>query len=152
MSGKQFETSGVSYEVEVHIDAPRERVWKALFDEIDTWWLPDFHMVGADSTLTFEARAGGHLIEERPGGASLLWATVKMIDPAQFVVHLFGHLAPEWGGPNTSSMKWEVVERDGGSTMRLTDARFGHMDEHIGRMESGWQWLLTDGLKKHCES
>jgi len=34
------------------IDAPRERVWQALVDETNAWWLPDFHMVGEGSVVT----------------------------------------------------------------------------------------------------
>ena len=66
----------LQYELEISMRAPRERVWGALTDEINAWWLPDFHVVGPESVVTLDARAGGGLVEALPDGGSLLWYTV----------------------------------------------------------------------------
>ena len=41
-----FEARVVQYEFEVELNAPPTRVWKALTDQLSSWWLPDFHMLG----------------------------------------------------------------------------------------------------------
>ena len=84
------------YELEVQIAAPRERVWKSIFEDIKHWWLPDFHVVGPDSIVTFDPMPGGRgLIEETSDGDALLWFSVQMYLPSQFKIYLIGHVAPE---------------------------------------------------------
>jgi len=145
------ETRTITYELEVTIAASRESVWRSLTEEIDAWWLPDFHMVGPGSKLTFDARAGGQLIEHKEDGGSLMWFTVHMCTPGE-VLYVIGNLAPDWGGPSTGMMKFALEEGDDGCVLRMTDSQFGHVDEkNIESMRDGWTQLFTDGLKKHVE-
>ncbi len=34
--------------------ADQARVWRGLVDQLSTWWLPDFHMLGTDSIVVLE--------------------------------------------------------------------------------------------------
>lgn len=140
------------YEIEVSIRAARDRVWRALFDEIDAWWLPDFHMTGAGSRMEFQACAGGGLIERHENGGSLLWCTVHWVQPDAFTVYLVGHLAPDWGGPTTSMIRIRIDEHASGAKIHFRESHVGHIDqENLGSLREGWTALLTDGLKKHIE-
>ncbi len=146
------DASVAQYELEVEIDAPPDRVWSAIINEINAWWLPDFHMVGPDSTVRFDARAGGGLIEEQPDGSSLLWYTVHLIQPAAATVYLVGHVAPDWGGPACSHLKFAVQSRGKGSVVVVSDAHFGHVsDSNLTSLEKGWGALFRDGLKPFVE-
>jgi uncharacterized protein YndB with AHSA1/START domain len=142
------------YELEIAINAPRERVWKAIFEETNFWWLPDFHVADAGSTMTFDPHPGGRgLVEDTADGGGLLWYSVQMFLPEQFKIYLIGHIAPEWGGPTTSSLKLAVEATPTGSVLKVTDARHGHIDEqHLQSYQDGWQQLFTDGLKRFVES
>ena len=126
---KTTEARVASYELEVDIKSPRERVWKAITNETNAWWLPDFHMLGEGSVVTFDTQAGGGLVERIEGGGSLLWYTVLWNQPDQFTLYLVGHTAPQWGGPNTSILQLTVEAREEGSVLKVTDSRFGHIDE-----------------------
>ncbi len=152
MTGARIlETRAALYEMEIPIDAPRERVWQALTEETNAWWLPDFHMTGEGSVVTFDARAGGHLYERHESGKSLLWCTVTMCDPG-VCIQMAGHIAPDWGGPTTSMLKFLLEDRDGGTLLRITDALFGHVsDDSVESLQGGWRWLMTDGLKAYVE-
>ena len=143
-----------SYELEIAIAAPRERVWKAIFEETNAWWLPDFHAAGEGSVMTFDPKPGGRgLVEDTPDGGGLLWYSVHMYLPGQFKIYLIGHIAPEWGGPTTSSLKLAVEAADSGSLLKIADARHGNVDEkHLQSYQDGWQQLFTDGLKHFVES
>lgn len=143
-----------SYELEVEIAAPRESVWTAIFDDVQSWWLPDFHILGTESTIQFERAPGGRgLIEELPDGTSLQWYTVQMILPREFKVYLAGHIAPDWGGPATSMLQLEVEEIETGCRLRVTDARHGNVDEkQVESSQGGWQQLFGDGLKIFVEN
>ncbi len=151
MSARTLETRALKYELEVVIDASRETVWRALTEETNAWWLPDFHMVGEGSVVRLEARAGGQLIEGREDGSSLLWYTVLMCTPAK-ALHFAGSIGPKWGGPATSLLELELEERRGGTALRILDALFGHVSEETAAsLESGWRQLFTDGLKRYVE-
>ena len=147
------ESACCKFELEIPIAAPRERVWKAIFDETNEWWLPDFHVAGPDSVVTFDPKVGGRgLIEESKAGDALLWYSVQMYLPGQFKVYLVGHIAPEWGGPTTSMLKIALTESESGCMFQLSDARHGAVeDQKVQSYESGWRQLFTDGLKAYVE-
>ncbi|MEX2186877.1 MAG: SRPBCC domain-containing protein [Pirellulales bacterium] len=152
-AGMPIAVGGVSYELQIAIDAPRERVWRALLEEVGAWWLPDFHMVGEDSTVTFDARAGGSLIEHSEDGGSLLWMTVQWIRPQQFVLYAVGHVAPDWGGPSLYHFKLELEPREPDRcTLKVSDVHVGRVDESsITSLKAGWTTLFSDGLKQFVE-
>lgn len=142
------------FELEIAIAASRQRVWNAIFEETNLWWLPDFHVIGEGSIVTFDHSPGGRgLVEATPDGGGLVWYTVQMYLPDQFTVYLIGHIAPEWGGPATSSLKLAVESTAAGSILKVTDARYGNVDEQqIQSSADGWKQLFTDGLKEHVET
>lgn len=144
--------AAAQYQLEVEISADPDRVWKAIVTEINAWWLPDFHMVGPASTMRFEPRAGGGLIEEDPAGGSLLWYMVQWIRPVERTVYLVGHIAPDWGGPSCSHLKFAVQPRGRGGVVTITDSHFGHVsDQNLASLREGWGALFRDGLKAFVE-
>lgn len=155
MIGAKTEAAGVAmYELAITIEAPRERVWRAFFEETDAWWLPDFRMTGEGASVAFEPRAGGQLIETNPDGGSLLWYTIQSISPSMFTFYVTGHIAPDWGGPSTSMMKFTIEEgeRPGSCTLRITDSHHGHIDEkNLQSLHDGWTQMFTGGLKAFVE-
>lgn len=145
-------TRAAKYELEIPIQAPVEIVWKALTEDTNAWWLPDFHMVGKGSVVTLDARAGGQLIETQPDGGSLLWYTVQYCKPGE-ALYLVGYVAPDWGGPATTMLKLALEEHDGGTRLAVSDALFGCIeDSGVQSLHEGWTQLFTDGLKKHVEA
>jgi len=143
--------SSKSYTLEIAIQGSREAVWTALTDEVNAWWLPDFHMVGPDSIVRFEPRAGGTLLESKTDGSSLLWYTVQMAMPAESL-HLVGHLGPDWGGPATSLLSLTLETRGDETVLRVRDALYGQVtDAGAAQQQDGWRQLFTDGLKAYVE-
>lgn len=148
-------TAAVSqYELSVSIDAGIDRVWKSLIEEIDQWWLPDFHMTASDSKVSLDIQPGGLGLHEIAGDGSFLkWFDLQCVLPQQYKLYLIGHLAPEWGGPTTSSLGF-ALESDGDSTtVRMTEALHGKVaDATSDSQSSGWLQLLEQGLKAHVEA
>ena len=139
-------------ELELTIDAASERVWEALTDETDAWWLGDFRAVGADSQVRFDARPGGTLSESRADGSGLVWYQVQMVDPGRSL-YLVGHTAPDWGGPILSMLKLALTAVDGGCRLQISDALMGRVgEEQIGQLSEGWKRLFGDGLKRYVEA
>jgi uncharacterized protein YndB with AHSA1/START domain len=140
------------HELEVIIEAPRERVWKALTTQIDAWWLPSFHMVGPGSVVSLRAEAGGHLVERVEGGGSLLWGTVQMVVPGESL-YLVGFSHPEWGGPATTLLRFTLADRERGTAVTLSESLHGRISEdNLASLREGWRDLLGAGLKKFVET
>ena len=140
-------------ELEIAIDAPRSKVWKALIEEINQWWLADFRVAGPDSKVSFDPTPGGKgLIEITPDGGGLQWFATQMYMPADFKIYVVGNVAPEWGGPTTSNLKLSLVETESGCKLQIHEARHGNVDEKQAQCAAdGWKQLFTDGLKAFVE-
>jgi uncharacterized protein YndB with AHSA1/START domain len=142
---------GAQYELSVSIEASPHRVWRALTDQLNSWWLPDFHMLGPESTVILEAWAGGRLYETC-GDNELLWYTVLAIEPEK-ALSMVGYCTPDFGGPMTTMLVVKL-QRDGESTtLSITDALYGRVtDAQVESLQAGWTRLFTDGLKASLES
>jgi len=140
----------VQYELQIDIDAPRERVWRALTDQLSSWWLKDFHVLGEDSIVMLEPRPGGRLYEQL-GDASLLWYTVLHVAPNESL-SLAGHCTQDWGGPCSTLLTLRLSDADGRTCLSVSDALYGHVtDGQVESLQSGWRMLFTDGLKRVAE-
>ena len=147
-----METMATRIELEVHIEAPAEKVWNAILHEPDAWWIRDLRVVPGSSKLAMEPRAGGHLIEENDSGSSLLWFTVIAVDAGRSL-NLAGSIAPPWGGPSQAFLLIELEEADGATTVKMTNSMHGHVNEEmLPQIESGWQMLLDNGIKRYVET
>ncbi len=144
----------VQYELEIAIDAPCERVWQAMIHETNFWWLPDFHMVGEGSVVSFDPAPGGRgLVESLDGNGGLLWYSVHYYAPEEFKIYLVGHIAPDWGGPSTSHLKLALEEASGGCVLKVSDAQHGNVSEGtVKSLSDGWMQLFTGGLKEFVEN
>ena len=151
-SPKWSEARCAQYEFSIEIEASRERVWRSLTDQIGTWWLPDFHMLGADSIVTLEPRAGGRLYEQS-GDQHLLWYTVIAIQNNESL-DLVGYINAKYGGPATTMLNATLTEGlDGRTVLRISDSLYGRVsDGLVNSLNSGWQMLFSNGLKAFVES
>lgn len=138
-----------TYQFDVPIQAPPARVWKALVEEIDEWWLDDFRMTGPDAIVALEAFAGGRLWEQSAAG-SLMWYQVQMIQVPDRMIYLVGFLAPDFGGPATSHVKLVVTPSGSQSVLTFSDSLLGNASGQ--QLEESWKQLFTDGLKPFVEA
>lgn len=151
MPGTTSEARVVQYEFEVDIDAPPPRVWRALTDQLSTWWLPDFHVLGSDSIVTLEPVPGGRLFEQS-GSKGLLWYTVLAVSTNESL-SLAGHCTPDWGGPCTTLLTLKLTENKKGTRLTVSDALYGLVTEkQVESLRSGWQQMFDEGLRKFVEA
>jgi uncharacterized protein YndB with AHSA1/START domain len=145
------QTQLAQYEFEVDILAPASQVWRALTVDIDSWWLPSFHMLGESSKMELEAYAGGRLME-RVEGRELLWYQVIAIDTGKSI-DLAGYCTAKYGGPATTLLSVEITSTtDRFSKLRVSDSLLGLVTQNSVRCAcDGWKQLFYDGLKKHAE-
>ena len=60
-----------------------DRVWQAILDEPDAWWVSELRCVPGGSKIVFDPRAGGTFVEQNDAGGGLLWFTVIAIEPPE---------------------------------------------------------------------
>ncbi len=138
-------------ELEIPINAPPERVWAALIDEIGVWWPKDFYATAEPGPITLEARAGGRLFERGRGGSELLWFTVIAIDPGKSL-DLVGSLTPAYGGPATTMLHLELEPNGDGATLfKVSDDIFGRIGDNLQSIKDGWRIIFHDNLKPFVE-
>ncbi len=141
----------VQVEVEVSIEAPRERVWKALVEETGQWWPKDFYVGRAPKGFIVEARPGGRVYEDWGHEAGALWYTVLVVEPPG-TLELAGHLTPAFGGPATTTVRLSLEAQGARTVVKVADALFGRVDENtVPRLEEGWRALVGGGLKEYVE-
>ncbi len=140
------------YEFAITIHAPRERVWRGLTDQLGSWWLPDFRMLGTDSIVTLEPHAGGRLFEEN-GDQQLLWYTVLAMQTNESL-DLVGYINAKFGGPATTMLNATLnADATNRTTLRISDSLYGRVTEAlVNSLNSGWQLLFNDGLKSFVET
>ena len=139
--------------LEVVIDAPRERVWSALTEDIGAWWHKDFFM-GPDATFHCDARLGGWMYEKWGDEQGLIWGTITGIRAPELLITT-GDTGPEWGGPNRGFMQWNLSASDDGehTTVRFRHALHGRISEATRQsLEGGWKLLFEGCMKPYAET
>ena len=79
--------SPTSVSVDTYVDAPIEHAFRMFTEGIQEWWDPNHHLLDAPlETMTFEPRAGGHIIDRYVDGRECQWARVLAYEPPTRVV------------------------------------------------------------------
>ncbi|MEM8671687.1 MAG: SRPBCC domain-containing protein [Planctomycetota bacterium] len=154
MTRNQSTATCINYELEVDFAASITSVWEALLQETNLWWSSDFHMVGPDSHVELDTEPGGKgLVETAPDGSFLQWYHVQAFLPEQRKIFLIGFLAPEYGGPSTSSLRLSLEPTDDGCKLMIQDSHVGDVNTQTAEsMAEGWSVVFGDGLKKHVDA
>ena len=143
----------VRAELEIAIDAEREKVWNAIIEDITLWWSRDFYACADTKRFVIEPHVGGRLYEDAGNGNGVQWYTIIAIDPPKSM-NLAGFLAPPYAGPATTLLRLDLesTAKDK-TTLKISDSVFGNVDESsAASLDSGWRILFVDGLKKFVEA
>lgn len=147
---RMLEVRAGRIDFDIKIRAPRSRVWQALLEDVDAWWVADMRCV-ANSRVRLEARAGGSLVEEAPNGDSLLWFHV-LARQHEESLNLAGSLAPPFGGPADVYLHLALADDAEGTRLSVCHSTHGHTsEESITQSEEGWRMIFEGGLKAHVE-
>jgi len=135
--------------LEIRLDAPRERTWRALTDDIGTWW-PSGFCVGGDGTrFRLDARPGGLMLEDWGGGEGLVWMTVVGVKKEE-LLHLKGDLFPQYGGPSRFQTSWRLEDAGDATLVRFDAVYFGRLSEKtVKSLDAGWRYLIEGCLAAH---
>ena len=144
---KAKRTGSLSIEQEILIDAPRERVFKALTTEVEKWWAYRVH--GEGTVVKLEPKLGGWFYEDSGKGEGAIWGTVIFFRKPE-VLRLTGPLG--MSGAVNSTYTYELVEKGGKTLVKLSHQAFGFVDAETKKSYAGgWTFLLAKCLKAWVE-
>lgn len=142
----------IEHTLEIEIAAPPARVWKALTDQIGSWWHPGFVTRKDAIAFILEPRVGGRMYEDWGDGQGLLWYTVISIARNEHL-QLMGDLDARYGGPARLHTAFRLRAEGKGTVLRLEEQAFGTVGEKTKRsLEEGWKILLAGCLKVFVET
>lgn len=144
--------SMMEHTLEVEIDAPVARVWKALTGQTSAWWHPGFFSRPGAGVFVIEPRVGGRAYEDCGDGEGLLWYTVVGVARNE-LLQLMGDLDASYGGPARLHTTFRLRANGKGTVVRLEECAFGRVAEKTrDSLAKGWNVLLGGCLKVFAET
>jgi uncharacterized protein YndB with AHSA1/START domain/DNA-binding transcriptional ArsR family regulator len=142
----------VQLELEVSIQAPPQRVWRALVEQTTHWWRKDFYVGKTPKAFIIEPRPGGRMYEDWGDGGGLVWMNVIEVD-APRVIQFAGHLTASFGGPANTYLRLTLEPRGESATLlRISETAYGRVDDKLKKqLHEGWTLLFEQGLKPYVE-
>ena len=136
----------MSIEQEITLSAPAPRVFRAITEEMDSWWSPRIYH--APTKVVLEPQVGGRVFETHERETTL-WATVTCLEPNKKLV-LDGRFGVK--RPVVGIVTFELEERDGKTTLRLSHRAVGEIsEEQIAGYRRGWGRLIQQDLPAWVE-
>lgn len=141
----------MDHSLEVAIEAPPSRVWKALTDQATSWWHPGFLSQKGALAFRIEPELGGRAFEDLGDGQGVTWYTVTGLVRNE-LLQLSGDLDVQHGPARI--LTTFRLRRDGERTvLRLEEAVFGRVTERTkSSLAAGWRVLLEGCLKVFVET
>ncbi|EDL65346.1 SRPBCC domain-containing protein [Bacillus sp. SG-1] len=147
--GKDMQNKVFQIEQETLINAPREKVFKALTEKVESWWEFRLAPEGKTSTLTLNPVPGGQFLETWEKDAGAVWGNVYFVN-APKEIRIQGHLGMQ--GAVNSAYTYRLSEENGVTTLQLSHTASGLIeDEWEESHRKGWEHLLGNLLKNYVE-
>ncbi|WP_209121333.1 SRPBCC domain-containing protein [Alkalihalobacillus sp. BA299] len=136
-------------EQEVLINAPRERVFEALTENVEDWWEFRLAPKGVSSRFTLDPVPGGQFIEKWGEREGAVWGNVYYANAPE-EIRLIGHLGMQ--GAVNSSYTYRLLEKGDKTVLQLSHSASGIIEDHWEESHiEGWKHLLETKLKKYIE-
>jgi hypothetical protein len=125
------------------VEAPVERAFSTLTDDIGDWWPNDRHLLRTEiAEMVFEPWVGGRIYERGVDGAVARWARVLALARPLLVVFSWD-IDPRWQLEEDSARTSEVELRFSQESPGMTWVELEH--RHLDRNAKGWE-RMRDAL------
>lgn len=131
----------VKIEMELRIDAPREKVFAALTHELDNWWP---HRFKPDSKVSTDVTVGGKIEEVFSNGGGALYGVYVYLDQPGRIIAT-GPSALHKG--SVSHVSDTLIEDGEGTLYKRESTMWGSVSEDVEKMfRDGTRQLMEDAL------
>lgn len=134
--------SGFTIRIEQRTTAPPAVAYKALVEQLPSWWDGEHTYSGSAANMSLDARPGGCFCERFPAGGGIEHARVIYVEPGK-VLRMQGALGPLQGSGVASALTWTFEPADGGTRITLTVATGGYLPGGFDKIAT-----LVDGVLK----
>jgi DNA-binding transcriptional ArsR family regulator/uncharacterized protein YndB with AHSA1/START domain len=143
----ESKTGVFQIEQEIIIHAKKEKVFKALTEDINLWWT--FRLGDGDSKLIFEPNLNGRFFEDWGNGEGALWGTVTFFKKNE-EIRLHGLLG--MSGAVNSHYSYKLSEEGDKTVLKLSHHAAGILEPQWEEAHrEGWKELLDKQLKAYVE-
>ena len=135
---------GIDIRQETQFASPKEDVFRALTQDINSWWKQGYRQAGKDSKISLDPEIGSKLLETNESGHSAVWGSVEEVC-APDLIYLSGRFAV--AGALAGRVHFDLEETEGGCRLILTHQAVGKIpDEMRASFSKGWKDLIESGL------
>jgi DNA-binding transcriptional ArsR family regulator/uncharacterized protein YndB with AHSA1/START domain len=139
-------------EQEVTINAPAERVFEALTNDISPWWGAPYLITEAPQSIILEPKVGGRMYEESGAGEGALWAMVTAIKKNEHL-ELTGPIGMSGALHSIATINLEPKNEGEATLVKFSHQAIGQLGEETqANYNAGWQDLLGVRLKAFVET
>lgn len=136
----------VKIEMEMNIDAPRERVFAALTDELDNWWP---HRYKPDSRVFCDLKIGGRIEERFANGGGAVYGEIVYFDPP-FKLVSGGTSSLNVGMASYASDTLE--DHEGRTVLKRVFQIWGSVPDDVERMyREGTRQIMEEALNRYLK-
>ncbi|MDM5316171.1 metalloregulator ArsR/SmtB family transcription factor [Fictibacillus sp. b24] len=144
---KEIKIDSFQIEQDIVLHGKVETVFKALTEDIGSWW--HFRVGDKGAQLIFEPQLGGRFYEDWGNGEGALWGTVTYFKRND-EIRLNGLLG--MSGAVNSSYSYKLIEDGDKTILQLSHQAVGILEPHWEEAHRhGWNELLQENLKKFIE-
>lgn len=142
----KLDISSFQIEQQIDINAPLERVFHSLVNDINDWW--EFRFEENNSQITFDSKIGGLFMENWENGQGAIWGTVLYYKENE-EIRLQGLLGMQ--GAVNSHYGYRLESNGETTTVKLSHSAVGLLDPNWEEAHSSGWALLLNKLKNHAE-
>lgn len=143
--------NAIHIEQEVRIEAPPERVFQALTQDVAAWWGAPYLLNQAATDIVLEPQVGGRMYEVWGQDEGALWAVVTAIERNKRLT-LSGPMGMSGAVSGVIGYALEPAGKSA-TTLKLTHSVIGEVSEETRKnYGGGWTDLLGTRLKQFVET
>jgi len=139
--------TGFEVKSEVLVQAPAERVYRVLIDQVGRWWNPEHTYSHDAANLHMEARPGGCFCERLPGGGGVEHLRVINLQPGR-LLRLSGALGPLQSSGLAGTLTLQLTPRGSATRVQLTYSAGGYLASGFEQIAPAVDGVLGDQIHR----
>ena len=145
--------NGFTVKISLSVQAPPDRVYKSLVQNVGGWWDSEHTFSGDAHNLSIEEKPMGCFCEKLPNAGAVRHMEVVNFSPGKILV-MTGGLGPLQSLATTGSMTIQLSPAGDGTRVDVTYAIGGYLDGGLNQLAAPVDGMLTQQftrLKNYIE-